>query len=85
MKHEIEAGERMTFDEEDAIAGRLYSQRRAALDAKKVRSYLISNPGANTSEIRKATGVEHVSASLHWLRKRGLIKYTLTGPIVVPL
>lgn len=85
MRIKVEDGEKMSFSQEDWCAGRTSIQKQRALDAKKVRRYLIDHPGSTPAQIKSGTEVQHVSAALEWLRKRNFVKLTVSGPEVIPL
>jgi hypothetical protein len=75
----------MTQEQEDYLSGRLESQRLRALEAKKVRTFLITHPLSSAADIRKGTGIERPGKALRWLIIRGLVRCTSSGYEVIPL
>ncbi len=81
----IEDGERMTYEQEATISGKTPYQKRMAMDAKLVRSYIAAHPGVTEKHIRAATGVKNTGKVVTWLVRRNLLKQTFMGLEVVPL
>jgi len=84
-RRKIEPGERMTEAQEDYCAGRLQWQKKVALQAKEIRTFIIKNPGCNDHQIKEGTGITKIGAAINWLTKRRLIKYTTFGWEHIPL
>lgn len=84
MRIQREEGDRYSPRDEDYVAGRTENQKRIALEAKKIRTYLISRPGANTKDIREGTGIEKPGAAITLLLRGGFIRNRFDGLEVVP-
>lgn len=78
-------GERMTANQEDFVAGRMEFQSKAALQAKKVRSFIAKKPGCVHFDLVVQFGRKMASDSTDWLLKRVLIKLEQGQYYVIPL
>lgn len=64
----------MAPEQEDYVAGRLEFQSKAALKAKKVRSFIIAHPGCVGFDLAKQFGRPGYSSAVEWLLSRKLIE-----------
>jgi hypothetical protein len=85
MSYVTRIGTAMDDDFEDFSSGRLESQKRQALDAKKVRTYIIQHPGCTQSQISKGTGVTKIEDAIEWLIMRGFIASNQGGFQAIPI